>query len=46
MEGAAYRALNSGQLDEAEQQFQALLAKNPHNARALSGMGYVAYEAR
>jgi cellulose synthase operon protein C len=41
MEGAAYRALNSGQLDEAEQQFQALLAKGPHNARALSGMGYV-----
>jgi cellulose synthase operon protein C len=42
MEGSAYRALNSGQLDQAEQQFQALLAKNPHNARALSGMGYVA----
>jgi predicted Zn-dependent protease len=41
MEGAAYRALNGGQLDEAEQQFQALLAKEPHNARALSGMGYV-----
>ena len=41
MEGAAYRALNSGRLDEAEQQFQALLAKEPHNARALSGMGYV-----
>jgi cellulose synthase operon protein C len=41
MEGAAYRALNSGQLDEAEQQFQALLAKAPQNARALSGMGYV-----
>ncbi len=41
VEGLAYRALNSGQLDEAEQQFQALLAKNPHNARALSGMGYV-----
>jgi tetratricopeptide (TPR) repeat protein len=41
MEGSAYRELNSGHLDEAEQQFQALLAKNPHNARALSGMGYV-----
>jgi tetratricopeptide (TPR) repeat protein len=41
MEGSAYRALNSGHLDEAEQQFQALLAKEPHNARALSGMGYV-----
>ena len=42
MEGLAYRALNSGKLDEAEHQFQALLAKNPHNAGALSGMGYVA----
>ena len=41
MGGSAYRALNSGQLDEAEQQFQALLAKEPHNASALSGMGYV-----
>jgi cellulose synthase operon protein C len=41
MEASAYRALNSGQLDQAEQQFQALLAKSPHNARALSGMGYV-----
>ena len=41
MEGAAYRALNSGQLDEAEQHFQALLTREPHNARALSGMGYV-----
>ena len=42
MEGSAYRALNSGQLDEAEQQFKSLLEKQPHNARALSGMGYVA----
>ena len=41
MEGSAYRALNGGHLDEAEQQFQALLAKEPRNARALSGMGYV-----
>jgi cellulose synthase operon protein C len=41
MEGSAYRALNGGRLDEAEQQFAALLAKEPHNAQALSGMGYV-----
>jgi Flp pilus assembly protein TadD len=41
MEASAYRALNGGKLDEAEQQFQALLTKNPHNPRALSGMGYV-----
>ena len=41
MERSAYRALNSGQLDEAAQQFQTLLAKNPHNPRALTGMGYV-----
>jgi Flp pilus assembly protein TadD len=41
MEASAYRALNGGQLDQAEQQFQAVLTKNPHNPRALSGMGYV-----
>jgi cellulose synthase operon protein C len=41
LEGAAYRALNSDHLDQAEQQFAALLAKEPHNAKALSGMGYV-----
>lgn len=40
-ERAAYRALNSGRLDEAAQQFQAILAKRPENASALSGMGYV-----
>src|SRR6202012_2390373 len=40
MEASAYRALNSGHLDEAKQQFQALLGREPHNARALSGMGY------
>ena len=41
LEGSAYRALNSDHLDEAEQQFKALLAKDPKNAKALSGMGYV-----
>jgi tetratricopeptide (TPR) repeat protein len=41
LEGSAYRALNSDHLDQAEQQFETLLAKQPHNAKALSGMGYV-----
>jgi cellulose synthase operon protein C len=41
LEGAAYRSLNSGRLDEAEQQFQTLLERNAHDAQALSGMGYV-----
>jgi tetratricopeptide (TPR) repeat protein len=41
-EAAAYRALNSGRLDEAQQKFEALLASQPQDARALSGMGYVA----
>jgi cellulose synthase operon protein C len=41
LEASAYRALNSGRLDEASQQFQTLLAKKPNNPRALSGMGYV-----
>ncbi len=39
--GSAYRALNSNHLDQAEQQFGELLAKEPRNAKALSGMGYV-----
>ncbi|QNI33051.1 BCSC C-terminal domain-containing protein [Alloacidobacterium dinghuense] len=41
LEASAYRALNSGRLDEARQQFETLLAKQPNNPRALSGMGYV-----
>ncbi len=41
LEASAYRALNSGRLDEAKQQFATLLAKQPNNPRALSGMGYV-----
>ncbi|HMD22234.1 MAG TPA: tetratricopeptide repeat protein, partial [Alloacidobacterium sp.] len=41
MEASAYRALNSGRLDEAKRQFETLLEKQPNNPRALSGMGYV-----
>jgi len=41
LEGSAYRALNGNHLDQAGQEFEALLAKEPHNAKALSGMGYV-----
>ncbi|MDI3253350.1 MAG: cellulose synthase subunit BcsC-related outer membrane protein [Bacillota bacterium] len=41
LEAAAYRALNSGQLDEAREKFQELLAKQPRNAQALAGMGYL-----
>jgi tetratricopeptide (TPR) repeat protein len=41
LEASAYRALNTGRLDEAKQQFQTLLDKQPNNPRALSGMGYV-----
>jgi len=37
----AYRALNSGHLDEAKRRFQDLLAREPDNSGALSGMGYV-----
>jgi cellulose synthase operon protein C len=42
MEGAAYRALNGGRLEEAQQGFAVVLEKHPHDAGALSGMGYVA----
>lgn len=45
-EAAAYRALNSGRLDEARQRFQILLAKDPNNPSALSGMGYVFMKQR
>lgn len=40
-ESLAYRALNSGRLDEAKEQFQTILNKQPNNTGALSGMGYV-----
>lgn len=41
LEASAYRALNSGRLDDARRQFEQLLAREPNNPRALSGMGYV-----
>ncbi len=40
-EAAAYSALNAKHLEEADQRFQAILAKDPNNPRALAGMGYV-----
>jgi tetratricopeptide (TPR) repeat protein len=40
-EAAAYSALNAENLPEAERRFQAILAKEPGNASALAGMGYV-----
>jgi tetratricopeptide (TPR) repeat protein len=36
-----YRALNSGHLDTAEQEFRASLAAAPKSPQALSGLGYV-----
>jgi cellulose synthase operon protein C len=46
LEGAAYEALNRGRLDEAERQFKELLARQPANPRALSGLGYVYMKER
>jgi tetratricopeptide (TPR) repeat protein len=40
-EQAAYNALNAKNLSEAELRFKAILAKDPQNARALAGLGYV-----
>jgi tetratricopeptide (TPR) repeat protein len=40
-EQAAYNALNAKNLPEAELRFKAILARNPENARALAGLGYV-----
>lgn len=37
----AYAALNAKHLDDAETRFKAILAKDPENAPALAGMGYV-----
>ncbi len=37
----AYAALNAKRLDDAETRFKAILAKEPKNARALAGIGYV-----
>ncbi|GAA3764235.1 cellulose synthase subunit BcsC-related outer membrane protein [Terriglobus aquaticus] len=38
---AAYSALNGKRFDDAESRFKAILAKDPQNARALAGMGYL-----
>ena len=40
-DNAAYKALNARHLDEAESRFKAILAKEPTNANALAGMGYL-----
>ncbi len=40
-EAAAYSALNGKRLAEADHRFQAILTRDPNNARALAGMGYV-----
>ena len=40
-EEAAYQALNSKRTADAETRFKAILAKQPHDASALAGMGYV-----
>ena len=40
-EQAAYNSLNAKRFDEAEARFQAIVAKEPQNPRALAGLGYV-----
>lgn len=40
-EQAAYNSLNANRLQDAERRFNAILANEPGNARALAGMGYV-----
>jgi cellulose synthase operon protein C len=40
-EQEAFNALNAKRIDDAELRFKAILANDPQNARALSGMGYV-----
>lgn len=41
-ESLAYRALNSGRIDDAKQRFQGMLDRQPNSPGALAGMGYVA----
>ncbi len=41
---AAYTALNAHRMNQAEAGFKAALAKNPNDAQALAGMGYVRME--
>lgn len=38
---AAYRALNTKRIEEAEQRFKEILTNDPDSGRALAGMGYV-----
>ena len=40
-ERAAYASLAANKTSEAEQRFEAILAKEPNNFRALAGMGFV-----
>jgi len=40
-EAAAYEALNDRRLGQAEALFQTILQREPENARALAGLGYV-----
>jgi tetratricopeptide (TPR) repeat protein len=40
-EKAAFAALNAHKLTEAESRFQAMLDKNPNDARAAAGMGFL-----
>ena len=43
---AGYKALNAGNLQEAEHQFKGVLAGAPDNPQALSGLGYVRMKQR
>ncbi len=40
-ETAAYKALNAKHIAQAEELFKAILAREPENARALAGIGYI-----
>ncbi|MBV8549746.1 MAG: BCSC C-terminal domain-containing protein [Acidobacteriaceae bacterium] len=40
-EGAGYRALKAGRLDEAEKEFSAAIRIAPNDPKALSGLGFV-----
>ena len=40
--GQGFTALNSGDMSNAKNQFQTVLAGNPNDADALAGMGYIA----
>jgi tetratricopeptide (TPR) repeat protein len=40
-ERAAYAALNAKHIEEAEQKFKEILARNPDSPNALAGMGYI-----